>query len=153
MERPVSDPVQELLDIEDIKRLKARYFRCLDQQDWDGLRDVFTDDVHFVAIRDLRGGDEVVDSLRSSLTGCRSIHHGYMPEIDLLGPEKAQGTWAMSDFVEFNEVEGRRRYLSGHGHYIEHYRKERGHWKIADLRLVRLRVDRYETESGHSVMG
>ena len=32
-------------DIEEIKRLKARYFRMMDTKDWDGLAQVFTDDV------------------------------------------------------------------------------------------------------------
>ena len=35
----------ELADIEAIRQLKARYFRTLDQKDWEGYREVFTDDV------------------------------------------------------------------------------------------------------------
>ena len=31
------DPLQRLLDIEDIRGLKARYFRCMDTKDWEGL--------------------------------------------------------------------------------------------------------------------
>ena len=38
-------PIDELLAIEAIKRLKARYFRCFDTKDWEGWLDVFTDDV------------------------------------------------------------------------------------------------------------
>jgi hypothetical protein len=36
--------VQELLDREAIKELKARYFRLVDEQDWDAYRQLFTDD-------------------------------------------------------------------------------------------------------------
>ena len=35
------DAAEELLAIEQIKQLKARYFRCMDTKDWDGLRAVF----------------------------------------------------------------------------------------------------------------
>ena len=32
-------------DVEEIKKLKARYFRGLDSKDWDLYASVFTDDV------------------------------------------------------------------------------------------------------------
>jgi hypothetical protein len=38
-----------LLAIEQIKQLKARYFRCMDTKDWAGLRSVFCDDAVFDA--------------------------------------------------------------------------------------------------------
>ena len=31
-------------DIEEIRKLKARYFRLLDQQDWQGVSEVFSPD-------------------------------------------------------------------------------------------------------------
>ena len=34
----------ELDAIEQIKKLKARYFRCMDTKDWDGFQNVFTAD-------------------------------------------------------------------------------------------------------------
>jgi 3-phenylpropionate/cinnamic acid dioxygenase small subunit len=36
-----------LLDLERIKRLKARYFRFLDEQNWAGWGDLFTEDARF----------------------------------------------------------------------------------------------------------
>lgn len=35
---------EHLLELESIKRLKARYFRCLDTKDWEGWLSVFTED-------------------------------------------------------------------------------------------------------------
>ena len=35
------DAVDELSAIEQIKKLKARYFRCMDTKDWDGFQAVF----------------------------------------------------------------------------------------------------------------
>jgi len=34
----------ETAAIEDIKRLKARYYRCMDTKQWDGWNDVFAPD-------------------------------------------------------------------------------------------------------------
>ena len=77
----MSTETQQLLDLEAIKTLKARYFRCMDSKDWDGLESpgkCFTEDLH----ADFRG-------------------------------------W---------------------GHYLEHYRKQNGEWRIRSIRLTRLRL-------------
>ena len=37
----VMDAAEQLLAIEEIKQLKARYFRCMDTKDWDGFGQVF----------------------------------------------------------------------------------------------------------------
>ena len=39
------DPIERLTAIEEIKQLKARYFRCMDMKDWDGQVTVFAPDV------------------------------------------------------------------------------------------------------------
>jgi hypothetical protein len=46
------DKLQKLLDIEDIKNLKHRYFRAIDMADFDLLDNIFTDDITV----DYRGG-------------------------------------------------------------------------------------------------
>ena len=38
--------LQRLVDIEEIKRLKARYFRSLDRKEWDDFAQVFARDAH-----------------------------------------------------------------------------------------------------------
>ena len=43
--------IERLTALEEIKELKARYFRCLDTKDWAGLQAVFSDDAEF----DMRG--------------------------------------------------------------------------------------------------
>ncbi len=58
MQSPGPDPepgaqapslVEKLWDIEQIKQLKARYFRLMDTKDWVGWRDLFTDDcLHYL---------------------------------------------------------------------------------------------------------
>jgi uncharacterized protein (TIGR02246 family) len=139
------DLLRRLLDVEAIKRLKARYFRTLDRQDWEGFGDVFArDGVIEVPEASLvaRGRDAIVAAVRGPLTGARTVHHGHMPEIEITGPDTAQGTWAMFDYVEWAQKQsGERVGLTGYGHYLEEYVREEGEWRIARMHLARLRVD------------
>lgn len=138
------DLVRRLLDIEEIKRLKARYFRTLDRKDWDGFAGVFAEDavmeVPEAAVVE-RGRDAIVAAVSAALSGTRTVHHGHMPEIEITGPDTARGTWAMADYVEWPGPEGGGRVgLQGYGHYEEEYVREDG-WRIHRLLLSRLRVD------------
>lgn len=132
-------------DIEAIKRVKARYFRCLDTRDWEGWGRVFAADaVLEVPEADVveHGRDAIVASVSAALTGATTVHHGHMPEIELTGPDTARGIWAMFDYVEWPPSDsGERIGLRGYGHYHEEYVREDGEWRIARTRLVRLRVD------------
>ena len=137
--------LRRLVDIEAIKQLKARYFRLMDQKRWDEWAMVFARDVHMVVPEgdmDVRGRDAVVRSVSGILEGVRTVHHGHMPEIEITGADRAQGTWAMFDYVEFPaDAAGARFGLQGYGHYTEEYVREDGEWRIASLHLSRLRVD------------
>lgn len=136
--------IQQLLDVEAIKQLKARYFRLLDTKQWDELRAIFTDDATF-AFREDPNDVETVDSVVARwskfLAPARTVHQGHTPEIELQGPDAAHGVWAMVDYVEWPEQDGVRKGMEGHGHYHEDYVKVDGEWKIARLRLTRLRVN------------
>ena len=138
------DQLHELLDIEAIKQLKARYFRLMDLKQWDDWGLVFaTDCVMEVPEADMvnTGRQEIVASVSGALVGARTCHHGHMPEIQITGGT-ARGIWAMFDYVEWDEQPGGTRVgLQGYGHYREEYRKEDGAWRIARIRLERLRVD------------
>jgi SnoaL-like protein len=139
------DAVQRLLDIEAIKQLKARYFRCMDQKRWDEWGEVFArgavlevPEANMVT----NGRDAIVAGVSSLLEGARTVHHGHMPEIEVTGDDTARGTWAMFDYVEWApNADGQRVGLQGFGHYVEEYVREDGEWRISRSRLVRLRVD------------
>jgi uncharacterized protein (TIGR02246 family) len=132
-------------NLEDIRRLKARYFRTMDQKDWDAWGQVFAAEaVMEVPEVDvvLTGRDAIVKFVSRALAAAQTVHHGHMPEIDVTGPDTATGIWAMSDYVEWPVSEGGERSgLRGYGHYYEEYVREDGAWRIARTRLVRLRVD------------
>jgi len=152
------DALQELIAIEAIKKLKARYFRGVDTKDWDLLASTLSDDV----VCDYRGattdpetgvnaapettGDPLVgrklavDAIKSVLARVTTVHHGHMPEIEITGENTATGIWAMSDTLRFPKG-GNVREVAAYGHYYETYVRIDGKWKIKALRLPRLRVD------------
>jgi uncharacterized protein (TIGR02246 family) len=128
-------------DIEAIRQLKARYFRTMDAKDWDGMRQVFTDDL----VMDTTGAggrvtssaDEFMAILRETLDGTITVHQGHMPEITLTSETTATGIWALNDIVIWpNGVR-----LDGYGHYHETYEKTAGEWRIKSSKLTRLHTD------------
>jgi uncharacterized protein (TIGR02246 family) len=136
--------VQHLLDIKQIKQLKARYFRLVDTKDWGGWAHVFaTDAVLEIPEGELvhRGRDEIVANVSTVMAELRTVHHSHMPEIAITNPDTARGVWAMFDYVEWPAQDGRRVGLRGYGHYVEEYVREDGEWRISRSRLERLRVD------------
>ena len=140
----VKAQLQQLLDIEQIKQLKARYFRLMDTKQWDDWGLIFaTNCVMEVPEADMvnNGREDIVTNVSTALIGARTAHHGHMPEIEITGDGTARGVWAMFDYVEWPEQDGTRVGLQGYGHYREEYVREDGEWRIARIRLERLRID------------
>ncbi|WOK37668.1 nuclear transport factor 2 family protein [Sphingomonas sp. C3-2] len=141
----------DLTDVLAIHALKARYFRTMDSKDWDGLRACFADDL----IADFRqstggwdeaqlihGADAYLAMIAPMLAEVATVHHGHMPEIEFTGADEASGIWAMEDKLWVNEGSALPfKWLHGYGHYHEQYRKDGGVWRIAAIKLTRLRVD------------
>ncbi|MHB1139130.1 MAG: nuclear transport factor 2 family protein [Microthrixaceae bacterium] len=128
-------------DVEEIRKLKARYFRTLDTKDWDGMRQVLAGDV-VVDTTDSGGGvyegaDEFIRFLRDALGDTVTEHQGHMPEIDLTSATTATGIWALNDIVIWPN--GMR--LDGYGHYHETYEKGPEGWRITASTLTRLHAD------------
>ena len=127
-------------DIEEIKKLKARYFRSLDSKDWELYASVFAED----CVVDLRtAGGELYEgrpafvAYASALTMVQSVHHGHMPEIDLTGPTTATGVWVLEDYNIWED--GSQNH--GWGHYLENYVKRDGRWAIKTMKLSYLRIE------------
>lgn len=140
----------QLIAIEEIKQLKARYFRLHDSKRWKDLLEVFSEDAVLDAPPDIHaeGRQNVVDFMERRNGPSLSIHHGHMPEIEVLDDITARGIWAMSDHVERPHGERGRWVQDGYGHYIEEYTKADGQWRIRILRLTRLKVTHsYESAS------
>jgi uncharacterized protein (TIGR02246 family) len=136
-----TDRLQRLLDIEEIKQLKARYFRLMDTKDWAGFAALFTDAAVLDADGTVQHGpDGILAFLPKILDGVVTTHHGHMPEITITGPDSATGIWAMFDYLTF-PGDGAPKGLQGYGHYHEEYRRVDGSWRIHHVVLTRLRVD------------
>lgn len=134
------DP-DRLADREALRELKARYFRCLDAKDWDGLRAVCTDDVVVEADGTRHHGARAfVDFLAPVLAGASTVHHGHTPEITFTGDDTASVVWAMADYLVFDEGPppvG----LHGYGHYHDRCVRTADGWRLAEVVLTRLRTD------------
>jgi hypothetical protein len=130
-----------LLELEAIKRLKARYCRLMDTKDWTAWRQLFTDD--FVSDTSEAGGkiidgaDAFVAFTRGALRSQPTVHQVHAPEIELTSPTTARGVWALEDIVRFGPGVN----LRGYGHYTETYEKVGADWLIATSKLTRLRED------------
>lgn len=132
-----------------LKELKARYFRLLDTKQWAEWRELFTDDMIFIAdyapvpTADepmTTNGDEFVEMVSQQLEHAVTVHHGHTCELRFEGDRDAYGIWAMFDWVDSSGSGGGS--MQGYGHYHEHYvRGGDGKWRIAHLRLTRLRMD------------
>jgi len=145
-------PIDTLLAIEEIKRLKARYFRFMDTHDWDGFRTIFTEDAFFdvrgaleekpnvTGLEPITGVDAIVDYVSGGINPITSAHYGHMPEIEILSEDHARGIWALADILRTPTGEPFRIFY-GYGHYHEEYRKIDGHWRIASLKITRLMVE------------
>src|SRR4029077_11767869 len=108
---------------------------------WDGMREVFTDDVVIDTTEAgggvVSGADAFMAFLRDTLADAVTVHHGHMPEIQLSSPTTATGVWAMQDFIVWPN--GMR--LLGFGHYHETYEKVDEAWLIASSTLTRLHME------------
>ncbi|CAM3581434.1 nuclear transport factor 2 family protein [Paenibacillus lupini] len=135
---------QRLQDIEQIKQLKARYFRFVDEKKWSEFGGLFTADVKIISdgVDYSKGGGAAYGKMIGDLVGkAPTVHHGYMPEIQIIDKNHAKGIWAMEDLLTFPDKKGAYPGHHGYGQYTETYRKENGLWKISSTELKRFRVD------------
>lgn len=162
--------IDTLMAIEEIRRLKARYFRYLDGKRWDDCALLFTPDGTMDAsnpfharhpvtgepfvegradlVEGLDTGDMVMKGRESIATKGRELfpevltmHHGHMSEIDIESRDEARAIWAMEDRLLFLSEASPIREIQGFGHYHDTYRRINGEWKIASSKLSRVRVD------------
>jgi hypothetical protein len=157
---------EQLLAIEAITRLKARYFRCMDTGDWAGFLAVFTpdatiDESEAMTPTDHAGRRVAVDgvpapapnpalrydhvedfvaNVAKAFNGASAVHHGHMPEIVLTSATTATGVWSLEDVLRWPKGCFPQN-MQGFGHYWESYVRLPGGWRIKTLRLTRLRIE------------
>jgi hypothetical protein len=124
---------EDLVEIELIKRLKYRYLRGLDQKLWDELETCFTPDAtarYGGGLYEFDGRDAIMEFLRTSMgaTTMLSSHRCHHPEIDLTGPGRAVGTWALEDTVILTDLGLN---VQGAAFYSDRYVKVDDQWLIS----------------------
>lgn len=134
------------MTLEDIRRLKYRYLRCVDLKQWDELADTLTEDAVADYGTHAAGGpltltsrDEILRYLRDNLgPEIITVHFASHPEIDVDG-DHATGSWCFEDTVIATE---HRVAIRGAAYYRDEYRREPdGRWRIASTGYERI----YET--------
>jgi hypothetical protein len=140
-----------VLAIEEIHQLKARYMRCMDTKDWVCWGGVFAPNFHFKAGNlEWHSGKEMVQS--THLTGLfdrvKTVSHAYTPEIEILSPTTAKGTWSV-DFLHYwpagtgttagNEIVAQGQWNHTDGYYHDTYIKIGGRWFIQSEEIESIR--------------
>lgn len=126
----------DLMTLEEIRRAKYAYLRCVDLKQWDELAEVLTED----AVADygthagggplrLEGRDAIVGYLRDNVgEDIITEHVASHPEIDVDG-DHARGTWFFADTVI---AMTHRVVIRGSAYYHDEYRRcSDGQWRIA----------------------
>lgn len=126
----------DLIALEEIRRAKYRYLRCVDLKLWDEFADTLTEDA--VAVYGTRvfgdplrltGRDAIVDYMRANLgPGVITTHFAGQPEIEIDG-DSATGTWCFDDTIIVTDF---RLLIRGSAFYEDTYRRcADGRWRIS----------------------
>lgn len=126
--------IQRLEDIESIRYLQAKYQRCLDSRDFDGLSECFADDAissYGNGSMSYVGKDNILKFLMKALTlhmpSAHLIHGG---EIDWVSPKFMKAKWYLEDFLLHKVFLVK---LHGVAIYNCEYKKIDGNWKISSI--------------------
>lgn len=140
--------------VEDIRQVKARYWRGVDSGDGALVRSILTRDCTLDfrgCCTDPRSGTDFLPAMNVVMRGRESwksdalseivsVHHGHQSEIELSGADSARGTWAFTDRL-YMPAGAPFHVLVGFGYYHDTYRREADGWKIDTCRISRLRVE------------
>ena len=129
--------LDEFLEIEEIKRLKYKYMRCVDLKLWDDLATVFVPEAtvsYSAGHYSYEGRDEILAWLKQGMEsdGFHSTHSVHHPEIDLTGPDTATGIWKLEDTVVITDHDI---VISGAAFYHDRYVKQGAVWRFAERRF------------------
>jgi len=145
--------VKALEDIEAIKRLKYKYFRCIDNKLWDEMAGCFIEDAT-TSYSDgkyrFKGTDEIMQFMKKRLGQDSSIgiHQGHHPEIELTSDTTARGTWAF--YVYMIDKQERSGFRMA-GFYHDEYARQKGEWKIKSTGFTRIFEEIWDRDESRSL--
>jgi len=127
----IEERVTRLEDIEAIRYLQAKYQRCLDTRDFDGIAECFDDEVvssYGNGSMAYEGKQAVMEFLCSvmklNMPSTHLIHGG---EIDILDAGNARAKWYLEDYLLHDLYQMK---LHGAAIYDVQYVKKDGRWLI-----------------------
>lgn len=144
--KALEERIRTIEDGEAVKKLMARYWRCLDDKLWSELPSCFTNDV----IADYgqpawrrEGCDALVAFLRENegAPEIRISHGGMNPEVEIESPSTASGIFKLHDWV----VIGSQTRMRGFAQYRMRFVKQAEGWRIHRMDL------RYRYREDHAV--
>lgn len=132
-----AEKIEILYDIEEIKKLKHRYWRCNDLKLMDEIGHCFAAGAFadYGPGIQLRGREAIVSFLRENMgrKDLVSIHQGFNPEIEITGKRSARGRWGFYNYMNYADAG-----IVMHiwATYDDEYTRERGQWKIKSTKIT-----------------
>jgi ketosteroid isomerase-like protein len=128
--------LNELRDIEAIKRLKARYCHLVDAGRWDELAECFTEDAvcDYGFFGRYEGRDQIVNKFFRELVSSASSFNAHMvhnPIIDVKG-DTATGAWYLTAQTT---IQPANQAVWVMGIYHDEFRRVAGQWKLSSLKF------------------
>jgi len=140
--------IRRLEDIEAIKGLKGKYFRCLDSKLWDEMADCFTEDAttnYTDGQYQLQGKDSIMRFLKAGLgrTSFFGFHQGHHPEIEITSDTTAKGVWSSHYYMIDNDA---KKTMQCGAFYYDEFVKENGQWKIRSTGYSRIFEENWDRD-------
>lgn len=134
----LEERVRRLEDIEEVRQLQARYQRCLDTRDFEGLAECLspaTACAYDGGRMTYAGRHDVLAFLRRVMTAdIPSSHLIHGGEIDILPGGKARAKWYLEDHLLHRKFLAK---LHGAAIYDVEYAREDGRWRITRIGYTR----------------
>jgi len=143
--------IATLAAFEAIREVKYRYFHALDSKDWDAFGALFAEDavtdyseaapVGMTPSAPAFGRSAIVKHVSGSVQSWLTVHHGFSPLIEVVGPDDATAKWMMDDQLYRREEGAWKKFLHGFGTYHERYARREGRWLYTYIKLTRHHID------------
>ena len=135
-------------DIEAIKNLKAKYFRCVDKKLWEEMETVLIEDAvadYGMGIELLQGRKAIIEFLKKNLgrDSMISVHQGHNPEIEITSDTTATGVWVLNDRLIIQTIAT----SSGWRYYEDEYVKVNGEWKKKSTKIINILEEWTQTKT------
>jgi len=143
---------QRFSDIEAIRKLRGRYWRCMREGLWDDLVDCFAEDavVNWPSAQHFQGKEALAKYYKETHATLYDmiVPQGHNPEIEITGETTATGRWLLDNpVVEASTTIAARLGFA----YEEEYVKEGEEWKIRRQKIYRVYRELVKMDSPRNV--